>query len=240
MHLPAARTSVGVVIPVWNDAAALGKMLPLLLREWSAGAIWVVDGGSDDGSIDVAKGHGVRLLCLDAPSRARQMNAGAAACGEDVILFLHADTHLPDGARGLVRQAVSSGAVGGAFSRRFDERSLFLRATCLTADWRGQISGVFVGDQAIFATRESFQKVGGFPEQPLFEDFEFTRRLSRVGGTVLLKPAVISSGRRFREKGPVWQTLSDLALTIHYLIRGRGILRKEDLKASSRSSPLNW
>jgi len=219
------RCSICIVIPVWNDAAALARALSLLLEEWPPDAICVVDGGSRDQPIDVAKRHGVRFLQTDAPSRARQMNAGAAACGGDVLLFLHADTRLPAGARTLIAEAIDGGAIGGAFARRFDNRSLFLRATCVTADWRGQLFGAFFGDQAIFSTRDGFEKLGGFPDQPLFEDFEFTRRLSALGRTKLLKPAVISSGRRFRQHGPVRQTLSDFALTIRYALKGPAIFR---------------
>lgn len=226
MHASASRISISVVVPVWNDAIALGNALPGLLHEWDPGAIWVVDGGSEDRPGDVAKRHGVRFLEIDAPSRARQMNAGAVACDGDVILFLHADTRLPEGARSLIAESIANGAVGGAFSRRFDNRSLFLRLTCLTADWRGQRFGAFFGDQAIFATRDRFETAGPFPDQPLFEDFEFTRRLSRHGRTVLLKPPVISSGRRFHARGPVRQTLSDFALTIRYVLRGAAIFDK--------------
>lgn len=229
----ATNNSICVVIPVWNDAAVLERTLPVLLREWPAGAIWVVDGGSGDAPGDVAKCHGVRFLQVEAPSRARQMNAGAAACGGDVILFLHADTHLPKNSRLRIAEEISRGAIGGAFARRFDTRALFLRTTCRAADWRGKWFGVYLGDQGIFATREAFAKLGGFPDQPFFEDFEFTRRLSRLGRTVLLHPPVLSSGRRFRAKGPVRQTFADVALTIRYLLRGAAIFREPKESLSS-------
>lgn len=223
--IPAAtEPTISLVIPVWNDAGALARNLPMLLREWPANALWVVDGGSQDGSLEVAKQHGAQCLRVARPSRAAQMNAGAAASPGEIILFLHADTLLPEGARGLVAAAVSGGAIGGAFSRRFDKRSLFLKTTCRCAGWRGRWLGTFFGDQAIFTTREGFERAGGFPLQPLFEDFEFSRQLSRMGRTALLEPPVISSGRRFEEKGPVRQTLADFVLTLQYLRRGTAIV----------------
>lgn len=215
--------SISLVIPVWNDATALAQNLPLLLREWPADALWVVDGGSQDESVAVARHHGANCLKMAQPSRAAQMNAGAAASPGEVILFLHADTLLPEGAGGRIAAAISGGAIGGAFARRFDKRSLFLQMTCRCADWRGRWLGTFLGDQAIFTTRDGFEKTGGFPLQPLFEDFEFSRRLSRIGRTTLLGPPVVSSGRRFEERGPVRQTLSDIWLTLQYLRRGAAI-----------------
>lgn len=228
MKLVPKEISVSLIIPVWNDAAALAKLLPLILQEWAPGEVWVVDGGSRDGSADGARSLGVRVLEVDAPSRARQMNAGAAASTGDVLLFLHADTHLPAGARGLVADAASDGAVGGAFSRRFDGGSRFLHITCRFADWRGKWFGAFFGDRAIFATREAFRVAGAFPDQPFFEDFEFSRRLSRLGPTVLLRPPVFSSGRRFERRGPVRQTMSDGALTVRYLFRGRALFGEDE------------
>ncbi len=213
--------NLSVVVPIWNDAVLLARLLPVLLQDWPAGSICVVDGGSSDESVAVAVGRGVRVLEMSRPSRAAQMNAGAAACEGEVILFLHADTQLPPGARERIITAVSAGAVGGAFARRFDHPSRILRATCRLADWRGRWFGVFLGDQAIFATRSGFECAGGFPEQPCFEDFEFSRRLSRVGRTVLVTPPAISSGRRFAEQGALRRTLSDCMLTVRYLVCGR-------------------
>lgn len=218
---------MGVVVPVWNDADVLARTLSLLLREWKPSAICVVDGGSRDDSVAVARSHGATVIRATTRSRARQMNQGAGLCRAEVVLFLHADTHLPCGARESIARAVEGGAVGGAFARRFDHPSLFLRLTCLTADWRGKWFGMFLGDQAIFATREAFEKAGGFPDQPLFEDFEFSRRLAKAGRTVLLRPPVISSGRRFERKGPLRQTMADLALTIRYARRGPEAFAKE-------------
>lgn len=234
-----SETPIDVVIPVWNDAEALASAIPFLLREWPPGSIWVVDGGSSDGSAEIARSYGVRLLRSTAPSRACQMNAGAAASAGEAILFLHADTRLPPGARGLIREAVSSGAAGGAFARRFNLGSRFLRLTCRAAGWRGKWFGAFLGDQAIFATRRAFQEVGGFPDQPLFEDFEFSRQLSKVGRTVLLRKPVVSSGRRFDEKGPFRQTMADILLTLRYLRRGATIFLEngEEKSITARENP---
>lgn len=235
-----AHPSILIVIPVWNDAPALRKTLDHLLRFWDPADIVVVDGGSEDDSVQLAHEWGIRAVVCSERGRACQMNLGAESKPHEVLLFLHADTLLPMAAGAAIRRAIRAGCIGGAFRRRFDSRSEFLRLTCKVADLRGKHLAWFLGDQAIFVRRDAFQAIGGFPELPIFEDLEFSIRMAKAGKTQLLQPPVISSARRFSRHGPVRQTLDDLWLTINYLMhRGEKAypLRNNQATASSSNNP---
>jgi GT2 family glycosyltransferase len=167
------------------------------------------------------------------------MNAGAAAAvdaGCDLIWFLHADAVPPSDAHDLILAAVQTGAAGGAFRRRFESPSVFLRFTCWLADWRCRCWGWFLGDQGIFVTREVFAAVGGFPEWPRFEDLEFSRRTRRLALTVLVRATLLTSGRRFAAAGAWRQSMRDVWATCRYLWRGAPPARAHDqAKAGERS-----
>ncbi|MCC5843203.1 MAG: glycosyltransferase [Verrucomicrobia bacterium] len=214
--MPSGEPSIRIILTVHRDREALASLLPELLCHWQADELHVVDTGDDDAAA-VAAARGVPCLVVDAAQRgrARQMNAGAKLHPEaDLLLFLHADTRLPPAARASLVQAYREGAVGGGFSRRFDSPSRFLRLSCALADWRVRRFGLAFGDQAIFVRRDVFDRLGGFPDQPLFEDWDFTRLLRKQGPTRLLTPGVISSARRFEQDGPVLRTFKDLWLTV--------------------------
>lgn len=179
----------------------------------------MVDGGSRDATVAIAHQHGVPVLLSPVAQRAAQMNLGASQAQGDVLLFLHADTLLPANGLLLLRDTLACNpqAVGGGFRRRFDAPSLFLRATCVLADWRVRSSGWLLGDQAIFVRRNTFVSVGGFPLVRRFEDLELSLRLREHGRMVLASATVISSGRRFAARGPLRQTLADFLLTLRFL-----------------------
>jgi len=129
------------------------------------------------------------------------MNAGAAGARGDILLFLHADTRLPRGALDAVRAAIRSGAVGGSFDVALDSRRPLLRLVALLITLRSRITGVSSGDQAMFVTREAFDRLGGFAPVPLFEDVDFSRRLKRLGPVARLRPPVVTSARRWEHDG---------------------------------------
>ncbi|HSQ72224.1 MAG TPA: TIGR04283 family arsenosugar biosynthesis glycosyltransferase, partial [Rubrivivax sp.] len=138
--------------------------------------------------------------------RAVQMNAGTARASAALLLFLHADTQLPPGADLRVRQAVARGAAWGRFDVRIDGRPRMLRVVAALMNWRSRWTGIATGDQAIFVTRTAFERVGGFPVQPLMEDIELSRRLKRLGRPACLRDRVRTSGRRWEQRG-VWRTI---------------------------------
>lgn len=219
---------VDVIVPVYCDAPALRRSLPLLLKRCPPERILVVLGASDPAAEAIVDAAGVSRIQASRKGRGRQMNEAAAKGNADILLFLHADTALPVHAFESVARAIEDGCVGGAFSRRYDDSAWFLRLTCWLADWRGRWFGWFLGDQAIFARREVFDRLGGFKDWEAFEDLDFSRRMRRLGQTRLIKPGVVTSARRFAPHGPVRQTLADFSATIRHLLndRRRGRSRK--------------
>jgi rSAM/selenodomain-associated transferase 2 len=162
----------------------------------------LVDGGSDDATLRVAERFsGVHLL-TSPRGRARQMNAGARAAQGDVLLFLHADTRLPDGALAAVSAALEDArVVGGRFDVRFDNPRAIFRMIAFFMNLRSRMSGISTGDQAIFVRRHVFEAMGGYPDVPLMEDVELSRRLKRRGRLAALSWRVTTSSRKWEREG---------------------------------------
>jgi rSAM/selenodomain-associated transferase 2 len=164
-----------------------------------------VDGGSQDGTPAIAREHAD--LVLNAPrGRAAQMNAGAAACPAEVLLFLHADTALPDQADALVRRATRDPSAWGRFDVRIDSPRRALRLVEHMMNLRSRWTGIATGDQAMFVRRELFDQVGGFPDLPLMEDIALSRLLKRHARPVCIRQRVSTSARRWERHG-VWRTV---------------------------------
>ncbi len=161
-----------------------------------------VDGGSDDDT--VARIRQAGFECLEhTPGRATQMNAGAALCGDaDVLCFLHADTMLTAGHLADIREVMGDPAiVGGRFDLRLSGAPTIFRLIEWLINWRSRLTRISTGDQAMFVRRKVFEQLGGFPEQPLMEDVELSRRLKRVGKIACLPRPVVTSGRRWERQG---------------------------------------
>ncbi|MEX2223093.1 MAG: TIGR04283 family arsenosugar biosynthesis glycosyltransferase [Candidatus Rokuibacteriota bacterium] len=193
-----------IVIPALDEAANLARLLPDLARECRGAELIVVDGGSRDGTAEtVARQPGARLLAAER-GRARQMNHGAGAAGGDTLLFLHADTRLPRGAMAAIEETVAEpGVAGGRFDVRFDNKRLVFRMIAGFMNARSRASGICTGDQAIFVRRADFEAVGGYPDIPLMEDIELSRRLKRRGRLGALHLRVTTSARKWEREGPL-------------------------------------
>jgi rSAM/selenodomain-associated transferase 2 len=197
--------ALSIVVPVLNEAGGIEATLRSLAPLRARGAeLIVVDGGSRDATLALARPLADQVFVAPA-GRARQMNAGAAAARGDVLLFLHADTQLPEGADALVRNAVRR-APWGRFDVRIDGRPLLLHVVAAAMNLRSRCTGIATGDQAFFVTRTAFDRVGGFPDQPLMEDVEISRRLRALGRPACLRERVVTSGRRWEARG-VWSTI---------------------------------
>jgi len=214
-------TLISVIIPAVNEAASLGEVIAGIRASRAAVELIVVDAGSSDDTVAVARAAGAAVIAGPRQQRAHQLNLGAKHASGDALLFLHADTLLPEGALDGLEQALRDRrVVGGAFVRRYASPSLLLRATCRLAHLRNRTIGWHLGDQAMFVRKSTFFQLGGFREVDSFEDLDFSRRLGRFGRLVTLSPAVTSSARRFTETGAARRTWRDLALTARYLIQG--------------------
>ncbi len=188
-----------MVIPALNEETRIGATIDAAFH---AGATEVIvsDGGSTDATIATAERHGARVIAGERV-RARQLNRGAQASTQDVLLFLHADTILPTGACEAIRSALDSGAAFGGFLLEFIEPSSTLSVAASLINLRTHITRQPWGDHAQFVRRESFLGAGGYPDMPIMEDYELARRMRRTGRVAILPLRVRTSGRRFLQRG---------------------------------------
>ena len=193
---------LSIILPVLNEAAAIGAVLKSLEPLIARGAqVIVADGGSTDRSAELARSGGAQVVAAPR-GRALQMNSGAAQAHGDVLLFLHADTVLPANADQLISQALSSGLqVWGRFDVVITGSPDMLKLIAALMNLRSRLTGIATGDQAMFMTRSAFDAAGGFPVQPLMEDIEISRRLLKLSRPVCLRAKVQTSGRRWETHG---------------------------------------
>lgn len=190
-----------IVIPVLDEAASIEAALTALSPYRARGAeVIVVDGGSRDATVSLARPLADHVLAAPR-GRAAQMNAGAAVARGQILLFLHADTRLPEGADALVRDGLArSGRVWGRFDVSFDG-GVALGIIAFMMNWRSRITGIATGDQALFMTGAAFSAACGFPEIALMEDVALSARLKRISRPLCLRVHVTPSARRWRKNG---------------------------------------
>lgn len=213
---PTARISI--VIPVYNEQERIARCIENAFTACvNPHEIIVVDGAADGSTINRISDDRV-LAIHSAAGRAVQMNAGAEAASGEILLFLHADTTLPDGASTLVREALDAPAsTAGAFKLSFDKDSPILKFIAFIADLRARIERIPYGDQAVFIYKDTFNRLGGFPEIPLMEDVEFFRKIKKERREiVILKEEIKTSARRY-ENGPLRRALRNTMIRILHL-----------------------
>ena len=201
---------VSVIIPVLNEETVIRKMLPEL--QWiqeSGHELIVVDGGSTDDSLAVAKQYSDTAI-VSSQGRAIQMNAGASIATGDVLLFLHIDTVLPSDSLNKIITSLDHGYgqnndqlknVWGRFDIRLSGHHFMFRIIEAMMNVRSRLTGISTGDQAIFVNKELFQKIGGYLDIPLMEDIEISRRLKKISRPVCIQDRVIASSRRWEVLG---------------------------------------
>lgn len=208
---------LSIIIPCLNEADGIASTLAALepLRQRGAEVI-VVDGASEDGTA-VRAAPLADLVITAGRGRASQMNAGAARARGEILLFLHADTRLPEAADALIIESLKRMRRSwGRFDVRIDGRHPLLRAVERLMNARSRLTGIATGDQAIFVTRALFTAIGGFPDMPLMEDVELSRRLKRFGAPLCLHHRIVTSGRRWEKRGVLRTILLMWGLRLAY------------------------
>lgn len=224
---------ISVIIPTYNEETALPERLQHLLQQPGDYEVIVVDGGSTDRTLAVLKNfgfefapipiasdashftrHASRILLAAPKGRASQMNAGAKHATGEWLLFLHADTLLPDGALVRLGELETNQTIqAGGFLHRFSGDDWRLRVVSFLDNFRCRRSRIIYGDQAMFVRRTLFEQLGGFPDQPILEDVAFCEKLVRVTIPVLLSPPVLTDSRKFVKMG-VWRSFARALLII--------------------------
>ncbi len=195
-------SKLSIIMPVLDEGEGIAAALDALADLRSLGTeVIVVDGGSRDATIQRARRRADRVI--SAPrGRALQMNAGAEAASGGVLLFLHADTRLPEDADHIVLNGlVRSGRAWGRFDVKINGRSPLLTAVAGLMNIRSRLTGIATGDQAMFVRRDAFRAAGGFAAIPLMEDIALSKRLKRVSRPLCLRECVLTSGRRWDDNG---------------------------------------
>ena len=216
---PAGLARISIIIPALNEARGIADTLRPLQQVRARGhEVIVVDGGSADGTMEIARPLADRVIASES-GRARQQNAGARSATGGVLLFLHADTLLPAEADRLVIDGLMrSGRGWGRFDVRLSGRAPALRVVERMMNLRSRVTGIATGDQAIFARAGWFRRAGGFPAIPLMEDVALSAAFRRMGRPLCLRERVLTSSRRWEERGALrtillmWRLRAEYAL----------------------------
>ncbi len=225
VHWERATAMISVIIPTLNEAQSIAQTLANLKAAHDIEII-VADGGSRDQTVAIAASANVQnnlQVITTAPGRAQQMNQGARLAKGEVLLFLHADTQLPQRFDRLIREALASAVdpvrpfQAGAFALSVDAELPGLRWIEWWVNWRSRRLAMPYGDQAIFLRAATFRQLGGFPAQPIMEDYELMRRLKKQGLPIVIIPSpVVTSARRWQRLGVVQTTIVNQAIVLAY------------------------
>ena len=208
---------ISIIIPALNEEKTIAKTIDSVNDGFNVEVI-VVDGGSSDKTVYEAKSAGAQII-KSQPPRSSQMNKGAEEAKGEILLFLHADTILPSGYELTVRGTLDYPEIcAGAFHFKLDEESPSLSRSEKLANFRSEILKMPYGDQGIFLKKSLFDEVGGFPEMPIMEDFEFVRRVRKYGDIFTAPFPAITSDRRWKERGVLkTTTINQLMIVGYYL-----------------------
>jgi rSAM/selenodomain-associated transferase 2 len=205
---------LSVIVPALNEAAGIARCLQALAPLRARGhELIVADGGSEDATREIAAPLADRVFAAPR-GRARQMNAGAAVASGSALLFLHADTRLPQQADQLILDSLRS-SPWGRFDVRIDSTHRFLKVVAFAMNLRSRLTGIATGDQAIFVRREAF---AGFPEIALMEDIAFSKAMKRSSPPACLRERVTTSARRWEKNGVLRTVLLMWRLRLAYFL----------------------
>jgi len=210
-------SDISIIIPALNEE----ENIPFLAKNLSGGdfEVILVDGGSTDATAELARHHSFTVV-TSQPGRGHQQNMGARQAHGKILLFLHADTRLPENFATSVLQTIASGKwVAGAFSLAIEEPTLAMRVITTFANLRSYLFQLPYGDQAIFISRDTFLKLKMFPELPIMEDYVFIKRAKKHGRITVLKDTVITSARRWRRLGVFKTTIINQLVILGFFLK---------------------
>lgn len=207
--------NISVIIPSLNEENTIGRALSCLGLEEHDEVI-VVDGGSSDRTVSVASEF-TKNVYTTKRGRGRQLGYGAVKAHGDILLFLHADCSLPDGALTMIRKALNDETVAfGAFDLAIDHSSFCFRVIEAGANLRSRMTRIAYGDQGMFVRKDVYTGIGGFSDIPLMEDIDISKRLKNEGKARFIQPPIKTSPRRWLKEGLLYTTLRDWKIALSY------------------------
>lgn len=211
------QKSISIIIPVLNEAKIVSATLQALQKFRAVCELLLVDGGSNDASRHIAMPLVDKVL-QSPPGRARQMNLGAQEANAGILLFLHADTQLPDDAVAQIIGACTDHYAWGRFDVDFDHPHWLFKVIAFMMNHRSCLTGICTGDQGIFVTRQAFECVGGFPEIALMEDITLSAKLKKLAKPHCLRTKVVTSARRWQQHGIIKTIMTMWTLRLKYFL----------------------
>ncbi|MFH1754029.1 MAG: TIGR04283 family arsenosugar biosynthesis glycosyltransferase [Candidatus Omnitrophota bacterium] len=209
---------ISVIIPIYNEEKILSISAQYFKELSQKAELLFVDGGSQDGSAKIA-GSYAKVIRADR-GRGSQMNSGARASSHSALLFLHADTSIPEDVLSSVEEALKRrGIAGGCLTQRIDKEGLIYRIIEGFGNLRARVTKVFYGDQGIFVDKEIFFELDGFPAVPVLEDALFSKKLRSKGRTEVLRKKITVSPRRWEKRGILKTAMLYTSLNILFWLR---------------------
>ncbi len=212
--------SISIIIPVFNEDNIINRTLAHIknIRGHHNIEIIVVDGTAESNTINSISDKEV-IKIVSSKGRARQMNLGAEKSGGDILLFLHADTILPDRAFDIIYNAIlKNNYQGGAFTLAFDNDRFPFKIISFGTSLRCRLAKLPFGDQAIFISKEYFDQIGKYKDIPIMEDFELLRRIRKAGGRIYISgERVITSARKWEKEGIIKTSITNWKIQMFYL-----------------------
>lgn len=216
---------ISVIVPAQNEEKLMPACLESIVCQQAGLELIVVDGGSTDRTVQIARRYAHKVVILDKADLPTQLNAGAAQATGETFLFLHADCRLAQGCLDRL-QSIPAHVVGGAFTMQLEGDRFHYRLLSLGGNIYCRLTGTYFGDRGIFIRAPVFRELGGFASMSIMADVEFSHRLKRTGKSVLLKGPVISSSRKFDREGP----LRSLYLIFYALLAFRFGVDPDEIK----------
>lgn len=211
------RARISIIVPVLNEAERISSIIRQVIS-LNPFEYWIVDGGSDDGTLDLARKHTDRVL-LASGGLPAQLNLGGERSEGDILFFVHADSRIHEKALQSISLSLNDPRVaGGGFHLQIDSDRRVIKIISHLANLRARLLGAPLGDQGIFVRREVFLRLKGFRSSVLLEDLDFSLRMKKQGRVVLLREQIVTSPRRWEHYGLLRTTFSHLRFVIGHFI----------------------